>query len=297
VTHSAQATFPATWEPTVQRFEQAWPGFLTPPPGVDDQLAAAMRYTFEAGGKRLRPFLVLACCRVCGGNEASAMPAAVAIECVHTFSLIHDDLPAMDDDDLRRGKPTNHKVFGEAMALLAGDALLTLAFEILARYADPDRAPLMIRTLSQGTGWQGMIGGQVADVLGEKLPPDRQRVEYIHRHKTACLLEASCRLGAIAAGATEGQLASLSAYGSHLGLAFQIADDLLDVVGSQEAIGKRVGKDAQANKQTYPAVVGVEASRQAALQASEAATRALADFGPQADDLRTLAEFVVNRQS
>lgn len=297
VTLSTQTSLPPTWQTTVDGFEQAWPRFLQPPDDVPPALAAAMRYTFEAGGKRIRPFLVLASCRVCGGDQAEAMPAAVAVECVHTFSLIHDDLPALDNDDLRRGKPSNHMIFGEGTALLAGDALLCLAFDILAHHnPHPQRVPQMVRELAAGVGWQGMIGGQVADVLGEQQPPSKERVDYIHRYKTGRLLETACRLGALAAGADHQQLAALARFGANLGLAFQIADDLLDVAGTEQAAGKRVGKDAWAHKQTYPAVVGVEASRQAARRASDSATEALAIFGARADDLRTLAEFVLNRQ-
>jgi geranylgeranyl diphosphate synthase type II len=298
VSSTIQAPLPTTWQRTAEAFEQAWPRFLRPPADAPPKLVEAVQYTFRAGGKRIRPFLVLTCCRVCGGEAAEAMPAAVAIECVHTFSLIHDDLPALDDDDLRRGMPANHKVFGEAMALLAGDALLSLAFDLLGRHVTPPQhLARMVRELAEGAGWQGMIGGQVADLLGEQQPPSRPLVDYIHRHKTGRLLVTACRLGALAADADDRKLAALSEYGAELGLAFQIADDLLDVAGSEQTVGKRVGKDAEANKQTYPAAVGMEASRQAARSASAAAIEALRVFGSEAEDLRVLAEFVVHRHS
>jgi geranylgeranyl diphosphate synthase type II len=187
--------------------------------GASPRLAEAMRYSIEAGGKRLRPALVLWCCELCGGDKQAAMPPALAVECVHTFSLIHDDLPALDDDDFRRGNPANHKVFGEAMAVLAGDALLALAFEVLASQTSPPALiAAMTCELAAAAGWEGMIGGEAADLEGESAPPDRALVERIHAAKTARLIEASCRLGAMAAGASDGQISALAAYGRALGL-------------------------------------------------------------------------------
>ncbi len=259
-------------------------------------MADSVRYSLLAPGKRIRPYLVTQCCRLCGGAEAEAIPAALAVECVHTSSLIHDDLPAMDDDDLRRGLPTNHKVFGEAIAILAGDTLLTMAFEVLGtQIASPTVAAASVAALGRAIGWQGMMGGQAADLIGESQAPDLRLVEAIHRRKTACLFEACARLGAIAARGDGRTQDALGSFGRWFGLAFQIADDLLDVTGSAQAAGKRVVKDEKAGKQTYPGVVGIESSRQAGKDAVRAALAQLEGFGPQAEDLRQLTRFVVDR--
>jgi len=226
-----------------------------------------------------------------------ARPAAVAIECVHAFSLVHDDLPAMDDDDLRRGRPTCHKAYGEGMAILAGDALLTLAFEILSTRTDNVRTAMAaVRELARATGWSGMIGGQTIDILSENEPPQQSLVERIHALKTARLFECSARLGAISAEADEPRASAAGAFGHQLGLAFQIADDLLDVTGNAQQLGKSVSKDAIAGKQTYPAAVGLEASFKAADQAARQAIETLNIFGPCSEDLRELARFVVERR-
>ncbi len=278
--------------------ERALAGYLSRSGRAPARLVDAMRYSVEAGGKRLRPALVLLSCRACGGPDAAAIPAAAAIECVHTFSLIHDDLPAMDDDDLRRGRPTNHKVFGEAMAILAGDALLALAFEIIATQSAPSATVArMTAELAHATGWQGMIGGQVEDIDGEEKPADRELVERIHSMKTARLIESSCRLGAIAASAGDAKLDALGSFGHELGLAFQIADDLLDVTAATSTLGKRSGKDAASGKQTFPRVSGVEESRRLARQAVDRARSALQIFGDEAESLASLIDFVVERES
>jgi len=262
------------------------------------RLMEAMRYSLEAGGKRLRPALVLLSCRACGGNDATALPAAVAMECIHTFSLIHDDLPAMDNDDLRRGRPTNHRVFGEAVAILAGDGLLALAFELLTHCpTTPATIVAMVRELAAATGWQGMIGGQVEDILGERARPDAARVDRIHALKTARLIEASCRLGALAAGAEESWLAALGRYGQALGMAFQVVDDLLDVTATTAVLGKGAGKDETREKQTYPRVFGLEASRARARDLVQDAKAALDILGDRAEPLLELADFVVQRES
>jgi geranylgeranyl diphosphate synthase type II len=265
-----------------------------PPPA---RLLEAMQYALLGSGKRLRPYLVCRCCALCGGSEESAYPIAAAIECVHAFSLVHDDLPAMDDDDLRRGRPATHVQFGEATAILAGDALLSLAFELIARHApDGRRAAALSLELARACGASGMIGGQSADVDGVAHPPQRELVEYIHRHKTACLLESACRLGAILADAKSDMVGRLGAYGQRAGMAFQIADDLLDETSSSECLGKAAGKDARAGKQTYPRCVGMEESRRAAERHVQRAIEALEPMGPEADDLRELARFVVERK-
>ncbi|MBN2561113.1 MAG: polyprenyl synthetase family protein [Phycisphaerae bacterium] len=265
--------------------------------GTSPRLAEAMRYSLDAGGKRVRPALVLWCCDLCRGDRQVAVPAAVAVECVHTFSLIHDDLPALDDDDVRRGRPANHKKFGEALAILAGDGLLALSFELLARQVlDPALAVAMVRELASAAGWQGMIGGEAADIEGESVPPDARLVARIHAAKTARLIEASCRLGAMAARADDGSVAALGKYGYELGLAFQVTDDLLDVSTSSGQMGKPTGKDDAAGKQTYLRAVGVEESRSIATAAADRAMAALAPFDPKAARLRSLAQFVVNRR-
>src|SRR5687767_407490 len=257
-------------------------------PETPRKLIEAIEYSLLAGGKRFRPALVLESWRACGGPEesrAAALAAAGAIELVHTFSLVHDDLPAMDDDDLRRGRATNHKVFGEAMAILAGDAMLTMAFETIARHAPPQAAGVMIRELAEATGPQGMIGGQVLDIAGENQTLALGELQDIHRRKTAALLVAACRLGATAANASAEQLDAVTSYGRHLGLAFQIVDDLLDVTATPQQLGKGTHKDAGKGKNTYPTLLGIEGSRQEAQRQLTAALESLQVFGPRAAPL------------
>lgn len=277
-------------------FEETLRATLVPDPEVPPELAEAVLYSIQAGGKRVRPYIVTRFCELCGGTAEQAAPAAVAIECIHAFSLVHDDLPAMDDDDMRRGRPTTHKAYGEAVAILAGDALATVAYEILGRIPDPATAIAAVVELARGTGWAGMIGGQTVDILSEGREPQLALVERIHRYKTARLFESAAKLGAISAGADERFMAAATRFGVELGRAFQIADDLLDVTGEAAAMGKAVAKDAEAGKQTYPAVLGIEESRRAAEAAMTAAIDALQVFGPEADDLRDLARFVVTRK-
>ncbi len=264
--------------------------------GAPARLIEAMRYSALGGGKRLRPALVVLSCEACGGDTEAAVPAAVAIECVHAFSLIHDDLPAMDDDDLRRGRPTNHRLFGEALAILAGDALLARAFDVLANQpAAADVSVRMAAELAAATGAAGMIGGQAEDIDGEGCPAESARVQRIHELKTARLFRCGCRLGALAAGAPPRAFDALTRYGHELGLAFQISDDLLDLTATTDALGKRSGKDAAAGKQTFPTAVGVEESRRLAGEHADRARSALLIFGSQAATLSELAEFVVRR--
>ena len=266
----------------------------------------AMRYSLFAGGKRLRPILCLEAARAVpeqpaiSGQPEGAVTAACALELVHTYSLIHDDLPALDNDDYRRGRLTCHKVFGEAMAILAGDALLTLAFQTLAGLdsLDADRRIRMIAELAAAAGTAGgMIGGQVADLESAERVPDARLLDFIHRAKTGALLRASLRIGALCAGAGPELYAALSCYGEHIGLAFQIVDDILDVEQSSETLGKTAGKDASQHKITFPAVYGVEVSRRLAGQHSELARRALEPFGERARRLEELAALVVERKS
>jgi geranylgeranyl diphosphate synthase type II len=262
------------------------------------RLVEAMSYSLFAGGKRFRPALVFASGRLLGAADDRLVPAAAAIECVHTFSLIHDDLPAMDDDDLRRGRPTSHKVFGEAMAILAGDALLAMAFAILGKHVkEPAVAAALVRELAAATGPAGMIGGQVADIEGEDQAPTPQSVRYVHERKTAALIAAACRLGAIAAQGGPEAVSALGQYGYHLGLAFQLADDALDVTATAAQMGKRTGKDTQAGKQTMVRLAGPAATMEAARREVGQAMACLAPYGPAAELLRALAEFVVQRDS
>ena len=257
----------------------------------------AMRYSIFAGGKRLRPVLTLAAAEACGGAVERALPAACAVECIHTYSLIHDDLPCMDDDDLRRGRPTSHKVYGEGIAVLAGDALLTVAFEILAK-AEPTpryKTHALISELAHASGSKWLIGGQVADLEGEGKQISGAELKYIHRCKTAALLTASIRLGAMCANATPVRLSALTDFGQALGLAFQIIDDILDVTQTTEKLGKTAGKDVEATKATYPAVFGIERSRKEAHRLTAAARFALEPFAAKGETLRALADYLLNR--
>ncbi len=261
------------------------------------RLMEALQYSLLAGGKRLRPALVLECWAACTNDPTrphAALAAAAAMELIHTFSLVHDDLPAMDDDGLRRGRPTNHKVFGEAMAILAGDAMVTMAFEMLARDTGQCAANLVLE-LAVAAGPEGMIGGQAIDIESERKALDIQQLRQLHRMKTGALLRASCRMGAIAGEASTIALERLTEYGERLGLAFQIVDDLLDVTATPAQLGKATGKDAAKGKNTFPALLGVEESRVEATRQLGMALNVIAPLGKRADRLRILAEFVVDR--
>lgn len=274
---------------------------LPPAEAYPPSLHEAIRYSVFAGGKRLRPALVTAGAEAVGGSASDVMTAACAVELIHTYSLVHDDLPAMDNDDLRRGKPTCHKAYGEATAILAGDALLTAAFGLLAQLPQsgavtPDRAVQVIAEIADAAGTRGLIGGQVADLAAEGGQIDEKILQYIHAHKTGALIRVSVRAGAILAGGSEAQLQKLTIYADNLGLAFQIIDDILDVVGDEQVIGKPVGSDQRNQKATYPALFGLAAARQKAADAADAALAALRDFGPEAEFLRQLVHFVTNRE-
>ena len=268
----------------------------TTPPAT---IHRAMRYSLFAGGKRIRPILCMEAARAVSPAVDGVAACACSLELIHTYSLIHDDLPALDNDDYRRGKLTNHKVFGDAMAILAGDALLTIAFQVLAQLPISDgRKTRLIAELSTASGTVGgMIGGQVADLEGEGKPPDAQLLETIHRAKTGALLRASLRMGAIYASASDEQYAALSCYGEHIGLAFQIVDDILDVEESSEALGKTAGKDAAQHKITFPAVYGLEDSRRMAEEECVRAHQVLDPFGDRATRLHELADLIVQRKS
>ena len=257
----------------------------------------AMRYSLFAGGKRTRPAVLLAAATACGGTEAEAMPLACAVECIHTYSLIHDDLPAMDNDDFRRGKPTNHKVFGEGIAILAGDALLTQAFEIAAqadgwpRYSHRD----LVLEIAKASGSLQLIAGQVADLEGEGKKISAAQLKYIHERKTSALLCCSARLGGMSANCTAAQLQALTDFGYHVGLAFQVIDDILDVTQTSEQLGKTAGKDIAAQKATYPSIVGLEKSRQIARRLTHQAFKSLKVFRGQATALEALATYLLQR--
>ena len=264
---------------------------------IDSELKEALRYTLIAPGKRIRSVLVLWCCELVSGTvNRNAEIAAAAIEMVHTYSLVHDDLPAIDDDDLRRGLPACHRAFGEATAILTGDALLTLAFEILAEeVCEPVVAVRLIGELAQAAGPAGMIAGQMADLRAENTESTEQDLRIIHTNKTAKIFRCAAAMGAIAGGASDSQLKSLCEYGLKIGLGFQIADDILDVCGSSEGLGKTAGKDAHAAKCTYPRVLGMEKSRQLAQELADEAIAALELFGEKANNLRKLATALLER--
>lgn len=281
-----------------QRVETALDTYL--PMGYPEKIYEAMRYSLLAGGKRLRPILVLSSCELCGGNPDLAMPTACAVEMIHTMSLIHDDLPAMDNDDYRRGKLTNHKVYGEDIAILAGDGLLAYAFELIA-----DRTPLevprervvqVIALLARSVSAAGLVGGQVVDLVMEGDPnPTEAMLNYIHQHKTAALLEASVVGGAILGGANPSELDLLRQYAQNIGLAFQIIDDILDITSTQAELGKTVGKDEKAQKLTYPKLWGIEESKVKAQNLVREAKAILQIFTDRALPLQALADFIVAR--
>jgi geranylgeranyl diphosphate synthase type II len=260
-------------------------------------LHKAMRHSVFAGGKRLRPILALAAAEACGGDTAPAMHSACAVECLHTYSLIHDDLPCMDDDDMRRGVPTCHIVYGEAIALLAGDALQALAFELTARTPATERhsTAAMVAELARTAGSLHLVGGQVADLEGETKKLPLEELRFIHENKTAALLTTSVKLGAMSANATPEQMQALHDFGMATGLAFQIIDDILDVTQTSEKLGKSAGKDLASEKSTYPALMGLDESRAEARRLTQAARTALSIFGHRAERLLALADYLLNR--
>jgi geranylgeranyl diphosphate synthase type II len=260
----------------------------------------AMRYSLFAGGKRVRPILAIAAAEALGARSSGLLPLAGALELIHTYSLIHDDLPAMDDDDFRRGRPTCHKVYGEAIAILAGDGLLTMAFELLSdprrsKGVSANRLIAIIKEISTASGVLGMVGGQVVDMEAEGREIDFPTLEYIHTRKTGALIRASVRVGAIYAKASEKRLKALTRYGELAGLSFQIVDDILDITGTREEIGKNVGSDLKKGKRTFPSFFGLEGSRLRANEVADKAIHALRDFDHKADPLRELAKYIVNR--
>ena len=262
-------------------------------------LHKAMRYSLFAGGKRLRPILCLAAAEACRGNVDGALPLACALECIHTYSLVHDDLPSMDNDDFRRGRPTCHKVFGDGIAILAGDALLTIAFEIVSRTKPARRynTSALLREISVAAGSQKLIAGQVADLEAEGKDVKRDQLQFIHENKTAAILKSSVRLGAMSANADARKLSAITRFGQRLGLAFQIIDDILDVTQTSEILGKSAGKDVAAKKATYPAVIGLEKSRAEARRLTRQAHNALSMFSSSdAEPLHVLANYLLERE-
>ncbi len=260
----------------------------------------AMRYSLFAGGKRVRPILAIAAAEALGARTADLLPIAGTLELIHTYSLIHDDLPAMDNDDFRRGQPTCHKKYGEAIAILAGDGLLNMAFEVLSdprrlKAVPANKMMAIIKEIATASGVYGMVGGQVVDMESEGKEVDIPTLEYIHTHKTGALIRASVRTGALYAKAGKRQFTALTRYGELVGLAFQIADDILDLTGTQEEIGKDVGSDLKKDKKTYPSFYGLEESRRRAIEVADKAVLALKGFDRKADPLRELAKYIINR--
>jgi farnesyl diphosphate synthase len=283
-----------------RRVEETLDAVLPPAVDTEAELFEAMRYATLNGGKRLRPFLVVSSAQMFGVAESCALRVGAAVECVHCYSLVHDDLPAMDDDDTRRGMPTTHRAFNEATAILVGDALLTIAFEILAdpaTHADPIVRSTLVQALARAAGGHGMVGGQMLDMIAESRTFDIGAVTRLQRLKTGALFAFACESGAILGRAEEARRSALRAYAHDMGLAFQIADDLLDVEGSEDAVGKKVGKDLEAGKATFVSILGVERARNQALMLADQAIQHLAPFEERAENLRAVARFVVDRRN
>ncbi len=291
--------FSRYWSSRQKKVDTALGRFLPSAKTRPKTIHEAMRYSIFAGGKRLRPVICLASAEVLRGDIEEALPLACAVECIHTYSLIHDDLPAMDNDDFRRGKPTSHKVYGEGIAILAGDALLTIAFEIAAsckawpRYSHAK----IIHEIAYAAGSQALVAGQVADLEGEGKKISIEELKYIHRNKTAALIATSIRLGAMSANATPKQLEHLTEFGQSLGLAFQVIDDILDVTQTTEKLGKSAGKDITAQKATYPALLGLEKAKKEADRLTARARAALKPFGKNAAPLEAIADYLLKREN
>lgn len=268
--------------------------------GYQKTVIEAMNYSLSAGGKRLRPIITLEACRAVGGNEEDAIPFAMAIEMIHTYSLIHDDLPALDNDDLRRGRPTNHKVYGEAMAILAGDSLLNYAFEVMLSNSInkeyPNRYLKAINEIAKTSGIYGMIGGQVVDVESENMTIEKEKLDFIHMNKTAAIMVGCMRAGAIVGGADEEKLEQITTYGKNIGLAFQIVDDILDIVGDEAKLGKNVGSDIENNKSTYPSLLGLEKSKEIANALIDEAKQNVIGLCGDTEFLEGLADYIISRE-
>lgn len=287
------------WSARQKEVEKALNQFLPKENVKPPTIHQSMRYSIFAGGKRLRPILTLAAADVISGKHQNALPSSCAVECIHTYSLIHDDLPCMDNDDFRRGKPTNHKVYGDNIAVLAGDALLTVAFEMTAKTKPTSRYSTAdyIHELSYASGSLMLIAGQVGDIEGEGKKADFKQLRWIHERKTAALISSSIRLGAMSANATPSQLKSLTDFGQNLGLAFQVIDDILDITQTTEKLGKSAGKDLKAEKSTYPAILGLEGAQKEARRLTEKSMKAIQPLGKKAEPLLAIADFMLNREN
>ena len=268
--------------------------------GYQSTIMESMNYSLKAGGKRLRPILTLEACKIVGGNEEDAIPFAMAIEMIHTYSLIHDDLPSLDNDDLRRGKPTNHKVYGEAMAILAGDGLLNYAYEIMLSSSlnkdNPEKYLRAIGEIAKSAGIYGMIGGQVVDVESENTLIPKEKLDYIHLNKTAAIMVGCMRAGAIIGNATESQLENITKYAKNIGLSFQIVDDILDIIGDESKLGKKVGSDLDNHKSTYPSLIGLDESKTIAYELIQEAKNSINMIGNDAYFLNGLADYIIDRE-
>ncbi|HFL3156809.1 TPA: polyprenyl synthetase family protein [Clostridioides difficile] len=268
--------------------------------GYQKIVIEAMNYSLSAGGKRLRPILTLEACKIVGGNEDEAIPFAIAIEMIHTYSLIHDDLPALDNDDLRRGRPTNHKVYGEAMGILAGDALLNYAFEVMLAGSinkeNPEKYLKAINEIAKGAGIYGMIGGQVVDVESENKQIEKEKLDYIHMNKTAAMMVGCMRAGATIGGANSEQMEEITKYAKNIGLSFQIVDDILDIVGDEAKLGKKVGSDIENHKSTYPSLLGLDKSKEIAHNLIDEAKKSIEKLSDDVDFLKGLAEYIIDRE-
>lgn len=273
--------------------------YLTPQDNPQHIIYDAMRYSVFAGGKRLRPVLMLSFCQMCGGDINEVIPFACALEMIHTYSLIHDDLPAMDNDDLRRGKPTNHIKYGEATAILAGDALLNKAFEVVSSYSgqNPERALKAVNMLSVSSGTEGMIGGQIIDMESENKTISLDELQYLHLHKTGAIIRAACNIGVLMGGGNDSQLKAADEFAKNLGIAFQIQDDILDVTGTEEELGKPIGSDAEEHKNTYVSITGLEKAKEMSVLFSDKAKAALKIFGDKADFLIKLTDYLTSRRN
>ena len=284
-----------------QLVNEALEGYLPEPEGPASEVVAAMRYSLFAGGKRLRPILCLAGAEAVKSSSKRALPVACALELIHTYSLIHDDLPVMDDDDLRRGRPTNHKVFGEAVALLAGDGLLTEAFHLMTcpEVVEQISPPVLLRVIeliSNAAGFKGMVGGQVVDIQSEGETLDLDTVEFIHTHKTGALITASVVSGVMLGGGNEDQIRAMTAYGEKIGLAFQISDDILDIEGDSDTMGKTAGMDEKKGKITFPSIVGLKRSKDIQATLVEEAIESLRCFNHETQPLREIARYIIGRK-
>lgn len=268
--------------------------------GYQKTVIEAMNYSLSAGGKRLRPILTLEACKIVGGNEEEAIPFAVAIEMIHTYSLIHDDLPALDNDDLRRGRPTNHKVYGEAMGILAGDALLNYAFEVMLSGSinkeNPEKYLKAINEIAKGAGIYGMIGGQVVDVESENKQIEKEKLDYIHMNKTAAMMVGCMRAGATIGGANSEHMEEITKYAKNIGLSFQIVDDILDIVGDETKLGKKVGSDIENHKSTYPSLLGLDKSKEIAYNLIDEAKKSIEKLSDDVDFFKGLAEYIIDRE-